>query len=137
MTFSENVDRSIFLKKTISIKNLLKLKKNRTDSFSGNSNSVTFQRFFFWPVLSVKNVVFCNTSLPLASTRWDLLTLSSLCTLFQALPSINISNIKKKIIGNAKNQTQGCWVRSKYVTCVLSSTPRIEILLQKSAQTQG
>ena len=34
-----------------------------------------------------------------------------------------ISNITRKILGNTKNQTQGCWVRSKYTTSVLCSPP--------------
>ena len=45
---------------------------------------------------------FCCTSLPLASTRWVQLTLSSLCPLFLAVQSINLSNIKSKILGNAR-----------------------------------
>ena len=32
------------------------------------------------------------------------------------MPLINLSNIKKKILGNVKNQTWGCWVRSKYAS---------------------
>ena len=35
--------------------------------------------------------------------------------------SVNLSNIKIKIIGNAENQTRGCWVRSRYATSVLCS----------------
>ena len=42
--------------------------------------------------------LFC-TSWPLASTRWILLTFSSLCLLFYAVTSIDISNIKRKILG--------------------------------------
>ena len=57
--------------------------------------------------------------MPLANTRWVSLTLSSLCLLFLALPSINKSNIKSKILGNAENQTRGCRVRSRYATSVL------------------
>ena len=44
---------------------------------------------------------FCSTSLPLASTRWVRLTFSSLCQLFWAVPSINLSNIKRQIFGSA------------------------------------
>ena len=35
------------------------------------------------------------------------------------MSSINVSNIKRKFVGNAENQTRGCWVRSKYATSVL------------------
>ena len=63
---------------------------------------------------------FCGTSLPLASTRWVWLTLSSLYPRFCAVTSINLSNIKRKILGNAENQTQGCWVRSK---CTVLCSP--------------
>ena len=43
--------------------------------------------------------IFCSTSLPLASTRWFCLTFSSLCPLFQAVQSINLSSIQKKFLG--------------------------------------
>ena len=43
--------------------------------------------------------IFCSTSLLLASTKWFQLTFSSLCLLFQAVPSINLSSIKKKFLG--------------------------------------
>ena len=39
---------------------------------------------------------FCSTSLPLVSTRWVRLTSSSICPLFKAVPSINLSNIKRR-----------------------------------------
>ena len=51
--------------------------------------------------------VFCSTSFPLSSTTWVRLTWSSLCPLFKAVPSMTFSNIKRKILGNAENQTQG------------------------------
>ena len=35
--------------------------------------------------------------------------------------SINISNIKIKIIGNVENRARDCWVRSKYDMSVLCS----------------
>ena len=35
--------------------------------------------------------------------------------------SKNLSNIKRKILGNAKNQTRCCWVRSKFATSALCS----------------
>ena len=41
------------------------------------------------------------------------------------MPSINLSNIKRKILGKAENQTWGCWVRSKYATSVLSAPPQL------------
>ena len=65
--------------------------------------------------------LFCRASSPLSSSRWVLLTLSILCPLFLAVPSINLSKIKI-ILGNAENQTQGCWVRSKNATSVLCSS---------------
>ena len=34
------------------------------------------------------------------------------------MPSINVSNIKRKIIGNPENCSRGCWVGSKYATSV-------------------
>ena len=37
------------------------------------------------------------------------------------MSSINLCNIKKTIIGNTQNRTQGWWVRSKYATSVLSA----------------
>ena len=57
------------------------------------------------------DLFFCRTSLPLASTRWVQLTLSSLCPLFQAVLSINLCNIKRKC------------VRSKYGTSVQCNPP--------------
>ena len=55
--------------------------------------------------------LFCQTFfVVLASTRWVLLALSSICTLFKAVPSINLGNIKRNIIGNAESRTRGCWV---------------------------
>ena len=50
--------------------------------------------------------LFCSTSLQLASTRWVRLTLSSLCPLIQAVSSINLSNIKRKILRKTENQTR-------------------------------
>ena len=67
---------------------------------------------------------FCNTNFPLASSRWVGWTLSSLCPLFWAVPSINLSNMKRKILGNAKNQTQGLLVPQR---CV--DRPRVLALL--------
>ena len=64
---------------------------------------------------------FSSTSLPLASTRWVRLTLSSLGLLLYVVPSVNLSNIKRKIRGNVENWTQGCWVRSRNATYVLYS----------------
>ena len=61
--------------------------------------------------------LFCSTSLPLASTRWAWLTLSSQCPLFLAVPSINISNIKREILGKVKNRTLGRWVQAR--TCAM------------------
>ena len=69
----------------------------------------------------VENELFCNTSFPLASTRWVRLTLSRLWPLFLAVPSINLSTIKRKILGIAENRTLGCWVRSSYATSVQCS----------------
>ena len=75
-------------------------------------------------MLKVHFHLFCSTSLPLASTRRVQLTLSSLCL------SIELSNIKRKVLWNAENQTWGCWVRSKYATSVLlSSLPPPHALL--------
>ena len=51
---------------------------------------------------------FCCTSFPLARTRWVQVTLSSLCLLFQAVPSIISSNIKIKNHGHSETLTQGC-----------------------------
>ena len=39
------------------------------------------------------------------------------------MSSINFSIIKRKILGNTENQTQGCWVRRKYATFVLCTSP--------------
>ena len=50
--------------------------------------------------------LFCITCLELASTRWVRLTLSSLCPLIQAVLSINLGNIKRKILWKTENQTQ-------------------------------
>ena len=36
---------------------------------------------------------------------------------------INLSNTKRKILGNADNQTQGCQVRRKYAISVLCNLP--------------
>ena len=47
---------------------------------------------------------FCCTSLPLGSTRWVQLTLSSLCQLFYAVPSINISKSREKFLGTPRNK---------------------------------
>ena len=72
------------------------------------------------------------------STRWVWLTLSSPCQLFLVVPSINLSNIKRKMFGKADNQTQCCWVRSKRATSVLCSTPSPPLvvcpLLQESRE---
>ena len=38
-------------------------------------------------------------------------------------PYLNHINIKIKVLGNAKNWTRVCWVRSKYSTSVLRSHP--------------
>ena len=65
----------------------------------------------------------CSRSLPLAGTRWVQLTLESLCPLLLAVPSINLSNIKIKILGNVGYRIRGWWVRSKSVTSVLCSPP--------------
>ena len=56
--------------------------------------------------------IFC-TSLPLGSSWCGRLTLSSFCTLSYAVLSINLSNVKRKILGNAENQTWGRWVQIK------------------------
>ena len=37
------------------------------------------------------------------------------------MPSINISNIKRNILGDTENRTRGCWERSRYATTVLCS----------------
>ena len=39
------------------------------------------------------------------------------------MPSINLSNIKRKILGTAEKRTGHCWVRSKDETSVLCSPP--------------
>ena len=80
-------------------------------------------------ILVMSEELFCSTGLPLASSKWVWLTLSSLCPLFYAVSSINHSNIRKKILGSTKNQTRGCWVWSKYATSVLSSPPGTKNLL--------
>ena len=46
-------------------------------------------------------------------------------SLFEAAPSINLSNIKRKILENAENRTGGCWVRSEYATSVLCSPKKL------------
>ena len=51
----------------------------------------------------------------------------SLFPLFLAVPSLNLGNIKRKILGKAENGTRGCWVRSKYATSVLSSLPPLSM----------
>ena len=81
--------------------------------------------------LSVQ-LVCCSASLPLARYRWVRLTLSSLCPLFQAVLLIDISRSKRKILGNAKNQTWGCWVLSKYAASVLES---LFVCLQPSTRS--
>ena len=57
----------------------------------------------------------------LASIRWVWLTFSSLRPLFRAVPSINLSNIKINILGNAENHTRGSCVRSKSAISVQCS----------------
>ena len=37
------------------------------------------------------------------------------------MPTITLSNMKSKILGNAENQTWGCWVRCHYATSALFS----------------
>ena len=46
-----------------------------------------------------------------------------------AAQSINSSNIKNTIFGNAENQTGGSWVRSKNATSVLCSPPGTRLLI--------
>ena len=79
--------------------------------------------------------ILCSTILPLASSGWYQLALSSLGPLFWAVPSINLTIFKRKILGNSENQTRGCWVRSKYATTVLCSPlrhgPFLEQLLRR------
>ena len=60
-------------------------------------------------VLGSSSKGFWSTSLPLASTGWAGLTLSSLCPLLTAVRSITLNNSKRKILGNAKNWIQGSW----------------------------
>ena len=38
-------------------------------------------------------------------------------SLFWAVPSVNLSKMKRKILGNVQNQTQGCWVQSESAIC--------------------
>ena len=52
---------------------------------------------------ATKNNFFVVPAYPLPSTRCVPLTSTSLCPLFYAVPTINLSNIKRKILGNAKN----------------------------------
>ena len=58
-------------------------------------------------------VPYCSTSLPLASARWVWLTWSNLCRLFWPVQSINLSKIKRKVLGSAVNLTQGSLVQSE------------------------
>ena len=70
---------------------------------------------------------FCNTSVPLTSTRWVRLTFSSPCPHYSKQgASINPSTIKKfqiNFFGNAGTQTWGCWLRSMNATFVLLTAP--------------
>ena len=49
--------------------------------------------------------------------------------------SINLSNTKIKILGNGKNRTWSCWMRSKYATSVPCSALSPPIIFSLSTQS--
>ena len=55
------------------------------------------------------------------ATGQHLMGLIDIIKPLSTVPSINLCNIKRKILGNEENQIWGCWVRSKYATSVLRS----------------
>ena len=71
---------------------------------------------------------FCSTSLPLASTRWVRLTFSSLCQLFWAVPSINLSNIKRQIFGSACPWSDPATPSPVNITCHLFGLAQVRML---------
>ena len=42
------------------------------------------------------------------------------------MPSINLSNIKRKNLGNVENRTQSYWLRSKYATSLHTSMRKLK-----------
>ena len=97
------------IKKSFSRLFELTLQSSRATTFSCCSSVSSWKWKQLKLLIEEANIVFCSTNLSLASTRWVQLTLSSLCLLFQAVPSINLSNIKRKILGESN---QGHWVRT-------------------------
>ena len=64
------------------------------------------------------SMCFCRTSLPLARTIWAQLTLSCLCPLFKALPSLNLSIIKKFFCGKLRIEPAAAgWEASMIPLC--------------------
>ena len=78
--------------------------------------------------------VFCSTSLPLTSTRGFNQHFHAFHSFRNAADKsqqhqecISSEKFVRKILGNAEDQTQGCWVRSANVTSVLCCPPDIMI----------